>query len=82
MILPYTLLRRAEKKYIERLYSHGQIYMNTVKYFRDCDNVKGRVDREEGAFTREYLLDIEMSVCDVGQVMEEHGRIFGEATLP
>jgi len=35
---PYFLIRISSKEYIENLYYRGEIYMNTVDYYRRCDD--------------------------------------------
>jgi hypothetical protein len=45
---PYCLIRISSKQYIENLYYKGEIYMNTVDYYRKCNNNLQVGDRLEG----------------------------------
>lgn len=43
------LIKIGQKKHIENLHKTGEIFCNTLKFFKDCDKPDARFDRLEGS---------------------------------
>ena len=72
----YFLFKRGQKEHIQALLEEGEVYINSVDYIRDCDDNKERSDEDDGIMEREYLGDIEVTVCDVGGDFDKDGITF------
>jgi hypothetical protein len=65
MNILYILFRRGKKEYINDLYKNGYIYINTIDYIRECDNIKERSDLDDSIAERKYLGEVKIKMSDV-----------------
>jgi hypothetical protein len=69
----FILFRRGKTEYIKNLFEKGELYMSTVDFIRNCDENQDRTDPNDSIFKREFLGDVKVKVCDVGQDIEKFG---------
>ncbi len=69
----FILFRRGKTEYIKNLFEEGEIYMNTVDFIRDCDNNQDRSDPYDSIQERQFLGDVKIKMCDVGQDINKDG---------
>lgn len=69
----FILFRRGKTEDIKNLFEKGEIYMNTVDRIRECDNNQDRSDPYDSILQRQFLGDVKVKMCDVGQDINKDG---------
>ena len=69
----YFLYRRGKHEHIQALYENGDLYINTIDSIRKCDQNEDRSDAYDGISSRNFLGDIKVKICEVGQDINKYG---------
>jgi len=69
----FILFRRGKTEHIKNLFEKGELYLNTVDFIRNCDTNEERSDPNDSILKRQFLGDVKVKICDIGQDMEKFG---------
>lgn len=72
----YLFMKRSQPEFIQNLFKKGEIYINRISYFHNCDNNPERTDTEEGSEFRTYVGQAEVKICEVGLDINKYGHSF------
>ncbi|MVZ62144.1 hypothetical protein [Sphingobacterium humi] len=72
----HFLFRRGKKEHIENLLYKGEIYINTIKFIRGCDDNWERSDKDDSISYRRFYKEALITLCEVGKDFDKDGLDF------
>lgn len=69
----YFLFRRGQHEHIKALCEEGEVYLNPINFFRQCDGNEDRTDRDDGIYYRKFIGEAKITLCEIDKNLDEDG---------